>query len=188
MTTPAAPIAPSAARTRAPLPRWVGPAAIVSVASSSMAGVLWGSVGVAVVVMVVSSGTIVGWSDATLRRVPNSIVGAMFCWAMATVAVADEVGLMYVLIGTAATAAPFLVLHLVNPRWVGFGDVKLLAALGAVLGLLAVSGGLAAMWLAGVLVMVSRSFVPTSWKRNVPFGFWLSVSSTPVAIVLWVAQ
>ena len=72
----------------------------------------------------------------------------------------DEATPVSSLIGAAVTALPFAVLHLINPRWVGFGDVKLLAVLGGTLGLLSAGLGLAALWLAGVAVMVTRPWVP----------------------------
>src|SRR4029077_5935667 len=117
------------------------------------------------------------------RRIPDVMCGAMILFAVIVVAVAGS-GWGSVAVGAAMTAAPFLILHLVDPRWVGFGDVKLLFAVGAVLGVLSPMAGLAAMWLAGLLVLVTRPWVPGGWRQSVPFGFWVSLSAVPVAVAL----
>ncbi len=89
------------------------------------------------------------------------------------------------MVGVAVTALPFAVLHLIDPRWVGFGDVKLLVVLGGTLGLLSAGLGLAVLWLAGIAVMLTRPWVPDAWRQSVPFGFWLSVCSVPVSVIAW---
>ena len=55
-----------------------------------------------------------------------------------------------VVVGTAVMSVPMLVLHAVDPRLIGFGDVKLAAALGAGLGLVDPRLGLIALAVAAV--------------------------------------
>ena len=77
-------------------------------------------------------------SDWRTRRVPNSLVAIALLPAMvAVVLVDDRIPLLAsVAWGVAVMAVPLLVVHLVAPAAMGFGDVKLAVALGAGLGLL----------------------------------------------------
>lgn len=108
--------------------------------------------------------------------------GSLVAFVLAAVVLVDEATPVGSLIGAAVTALPFAVLHLINPRWVGFGDVKLLAVLGGTLGLLSPGLGLAVLWLAGIAVIATRPWVPDAWRQSIPFGFWLSVCSVAVAV------
>jgi len=145
------------------------------------------SLSVAVVVVVMCSAVVVSWTDAALRRIPNVMCVSLVVFTLAAVVLLGDASPIQVLIGSSVTALPFGVLHLINPRWVGFGDVKLLAALGGTLGLLSAGAGLAVLWLAGLAVIVTRAWVSEDWRRSVPFGFWLSLCSVPVAVVVAVA-
>lgn len=169
--------------TREGFPGWVRWIAFATPLLAGAIGYASSSFSLAVVAALVCSAVAVGWADARLRRIPNVMCGSLLSFALAAVALVDEVTPVGSVIGAAVTALPFAVLHLINPRWVGFGDVKLLAVLGGTLGLLSAGLGLAALWLAGVAVMVTRPWVPDSWRQSIPFGFWLSVCSVPVAVV-----
>jgi prepilin signal peptidase PulO-like enzyme (type II secretory pathway) len=75
--------------------------------------------------------------DAVERRLPNTLVAlGVVPIVAAAVARAGE-GLPGALVGAAWIGAPLLLVHLVSPAGMGFGDVKAGAALGAALGLLA---------------------------------------------------
>lgn len=77
-------------------------------------------------------------SDWRTRRVPNSFVAIALLPAMVAVLLVDDriPLLARVASGVAVMAVPLLVVHLVTPAAMGFGDVKLAVALGAGLGLL----------------------------------------------------
>ena len=168
--------------TRQGFPRWIRWIAVAAPLLAGVVGYAWSSLPLAVVVMLVCSAGVVGWTDARMRRIPNVMCGSLAAFAVAAVVLVDEATPIGSLIGAAVTALPFAVLHLINPRWVGFGDVKLLAVLGGTLGLLTAGLGLAVLWLAGVAVMATRPWVPVAWRQSIPFGFWLSMCSVPVAV------
>lgn len=146
--------------------------AVALVASSAQAGAT---------AAIVLLGVAVAVSDVRWRRIPNVLVAGMVCFALASAVVSSSVDLVAVLLGGAVACVPMLGLHLVNPRWVGFGDVKLLFGLGALLGAIWWPLGLGVLWAGSVLAIATRPVVPTSWRRSVPFGFWLSVAAIPIA-------
>lgn len=167
-----------------PLPLWMSAAALSSCVVASSVAIVSSEAGVGVIVL--TCALLVGYSDVVWRRIPNIMCAALIVFAVVAVAL-DGSGWASMAVGAGMTAAPFLILHLVDPRWVGFGDVKLLFALGAVLGVLSPVAGLAAMWLAGLLVLVTRPWVPLGWRQSVPFGFWVSTSAVVVAVAVVVA-
>lgn len=159
---------------------WWSTVSMVAVAVCAL--VVWVSPPIGVVVAVACLAVAVGWADVAWRRIPNAVmlVGAGFT---AVVAVAwDGAQVEAVLVGATLTCLPALVLHVMNPRWVGFGDVKLLAVIGGLMALLWVMGGVVALWAAMLLALASHAFVPAAWRRAVPFGFWLSLCAVPVSI------
>lgn len=164
------------------LPAWVATASIGSVVVAAFAGVAASSVTVAVVVVLAAAAVVVGWADVSLRRVPNVMCLMLVSFAVAATLVDESATLASVAAGALATAFPFGVLHAIEPRWVGFGDVKLLAASGATLGLLSPFAGLTVAWAAGVAILVSWPVAPPSWRRSIPFGFWLSTAAVPVSV------
>lgn len=169
-------------------PGWVAPAAIGSAVLAVLLGLVTRSWVVALVVVLCASAGVVGWADVTLRRIPNVACASLATFAVVVGVFVGSSGLASVAVGALVTALPFLVLHVIEPAWVGFGDVKLLAAVGAALGLLSPVAGLSAAWLAGVAALIGRPFVPDAWRRSVPFGFWLSLMSVPVAVWFGVAS
>lgn len=167
------------------MPVWVGvslAATLVAVASSLV------SVGVGVLVAVVGFGVVVGVADVVWRRIPNAVCVSMAGLAVGFGLVFESVVLSSVAIGALGACGPVLVLHLVNPTWVGFGDVKYLAALGALLGVVYWPAGMVVLWVASVAAVLSRPWVPAAWRRAVPLGFWLSVAAVPVVVVVLVVQ
>lgn len=169
--------------TREGFPGWVRWVAFATPLLAGAVGLTSSSFSLAVVAALGCSAGVVGWTDARLRRIPNVMCGSLVAFVLAAVVLVDEAMPVSSLIGATVTALPFAVLHLINPRRVGFGDVKLLAVLGGTLGLLSAGLGLAVLWLAGIGVMVTRPWVPDAWRQSIPFGFWLSVCSVPVAVV-----
>jgi hypothetical protein len=145
--------------------------------------------GTAVMAMVLGCSA-VAWSDVKYRRIPNAVVAAMVLAATAGTALSESASVGTVVAGAVSASLTLLVLHLMNPRWVGFGDVKFSFAVGCLLGLLWWPVGVAVLWLASFAAVVSRPFVPNEWRRSVPFGFWLAVAAVPVTIysAIWVVQ
>lgn len=137
----------------------------------SLAARPWGATGILICVTVAVAAT-AAFVDARSGRIPNSLV---LLAAMPTLAVlvAATVGghggeaSIGVVLGVLAFAAPLFVLHLVAPDALGFGDVKLAAALGAALGLVAPRLGVVALCFAAgsavVWGLVGR-------RASVPFG------------------
>jgi leader peptidase (prepilin peptidase) / N-methyltransferase len=79
--------------------------------------------------------------DIREHRLPNRLVGAaaligLVC-VLITMASGATLDLLGLLVGAAAMSAPLLLLHLVSPNAMGFGDVKMAVVLGAALGLVA---------------------------------------------------
>jgi leader peptidase (prepilin peptidase)/N-methyltransferase len=73
--------------------------------------------------------------DLVTHRIPDAlVVAAAVPTLIAVVHESSRVG--GVLLGLALMAGPLLVLHLAQPAQLGFGDVKLAAALGAAIGLI----------------------------------------------------
>lgn len=158
---------------------WVSVAAVAFGVCAVLALV---SVVLSVVAAAVFVSGVVAWSDVVWRRIPNGVLLVASVFVVVVGAAWSGARLEAVLVAAGLTCLPALVLHLVNPRWVGFGDVKLLAVMGGLLGLVWVLAGLLALWLAMVLAVVSHAFVPAAWRDEVPFGFWLSLCAVPVSI------
>jgi leader peptidase (prepilin peptidase)/N-methyltransferase len=122
--------------------------------------------------------------DLRERRLPNLLVaaaGGVFvgttCVGWATGAGID-VG--SIVAGSIVMTAPILLLHLVSPAAMGFGDVKAAIVLGAALGSVHWQLALAALTVAaglGALVGVSTR------ARTIPFGPFLVIGSAVTLIV-----
>ena len=86
----------------------------------------------------------------------------------------EFVDLSGMLLGAAVMAGPILLLHLVSPASMGFGDVKASLVLGAAVGSvdwkLAVAGLTLAAGLAATIGIVGR-------MRTIPFGPFLVIGS-----------
>src|SRR5690606_31039131 len=84
-------------------------------------------------------------SDIATGRIPERRVALTACPPVAAVLAGSprSATVTSVLLGAAAMAVPMLVVHLVDPDAIGFGDVKLGAALGAALGVLDATTALA---------------------------------------------
>jgi prepilin signal peptidase PulO-like enzyme (type II secretory pathway) len=82
--------------------------------------------------------------------------------------------------GAAVMSLPLLVLHTVDPRLFGFGDVKLAAALGAALGLVDPHLGLVAL---GVAAFASLCHAVETGAHRVPFASALLLGFTAAAVM-----
>lgn len=109
--------------------------------------------------------------DLLDRRLPNRMLAvaalAGTVTAVATITLGGAVDVRGTVIGALACAGPLLVMHLLSPSAMGFGDVKAAAVLGAALGLIHpffALLGLAAGSLVGAAVgLVGR-------RRSIAFG------------------
>lgn len=80
------------------------------------------------------------------------------------------------LLGALVCGGFLLLLAMVNESWVGGGDIKLMAALGASLGL----GALWVMWLACLLALV---YVAVRRQRSAPFAPFVLLATAGVECI-----
>ncbi|MGO4301098.1 prepilin peptidase [Leifsonia sp. RAF41] len=120
--------------------------------------------------------------DLDTHRLPNTIVlpsyvvGLVLLGAAALVA-GDPMALLRAVIGAAALYVFYLILALVYPGGMGFGDVKLAGALGLFLGYLGwaplVVGAFAAFLLGGLFALVLVVTRRAGRGSGIPFGPWM---------------
>jgi leader peptidase (prepilin peptidase)/N-methyltransferase len=116
--------------------------------------------------------------DVRERRLPDRWVafaaGVLSATTWAAWVAGQSVDLSGLLLGAIVMAGPILVLHLVSPASMGFGDVKASIVLGAAVGSvdwkLAVAGLTLAAGLAATIGIVGR-------MRTIPFGPFLVMGS-----------
>jgi leader peptidase (prepilin peptidase) / N-methyltransferase len=124
--------------------------------------------------------------DLDVRRLPNTIVlpsygvGAVLLSLQAILS-SDYNALIRAGIGMVALFAFYLLLALVYPRGMGFGDVKLAGLLGLYLGWLGwgdlVVGAFAAFLLGGLFSVGLMIFRKAGRKTAIPFGPWMLVGT-----------
>ena len=73
--------------------------------------------------------------------------------------------------GTAVFAGPWLVVHLITPSNIGFGDIKLAAGLGLYVGWLGVETALLALYLVGLLAVIPALGAIARSRRAEPLPF-----------------
>jgi leader peptidase (prepilin peptidase) / N-methyltransferase len=131
-------------------------AAVFGLAQASAAGVgLSAVVGLGVGVATLVYGAVV---DLRTLRIPNwSVVAALAAAAIAGAAHGQIRGLW---LGAIVGAGPFLLMHVFDPRSLGFGDVKFAASAGAIVGVLWWPGALLSGLIALVLALVVRNIHP----------------------------
>ena len=85
------------------------------------------------------------------------------------------------LAGGAVAGGLLLLLHLVRPDGMGFGDVKLAAALGALLGTAHWALAVFMLMIASVAGCLATVGVRT-WRRSLPFGLFLVAGAVIAAL------
>lgn len=186
MTTSATPSTrPSPPRLPGRLPIAAG--ALLGVLAGLLADA--GTSGIAVGLTVGALAVAAGIPDGRERRIPNVVVvtgaGAAVAIAVPVALAGDPAVIGRLVAGTALGGGLLLALHLARPEGLGFGDVKLAAALGGVLGvvhwtLIAIALGAAA------LLGSTGAVVRRGWRRSIPFGACLGVGAVAaVASAAW---
>lgn len=155
------------------------------VASAAWLPATWRAIGLA---LALGTMALAGLIDMTERRLPNELALLAACAVAATaagvtIAQGFDVGAdvaMSVVAGAALFGGPMLVLHLLSPGGMGFGDVKAGVMLGGAIGLIDAWSCLVGLFVGSALTaalgMVGR-------RRAVPFGPGL-VAGTEVALVV----
>jgi leader peptidase (prepilin peptidase)/N-methyltransferase len=120
--------------------------------------------------------------DLDTKRLPNAIVVpsiavVLVLLALASLGTGDWLALLQAVIGGAALFVFYLVLVLIYPRGMGFGDVKLAALVGLALGYLGwgplIVGAFAAFLLGGVFSILLLAARKATRKTGIPFGPWM---------------
>ena len=140
----------------------------------------WGAVGLAIA-LALAPAALAAVADRRTGRLPDPLVAATLASAIAVgVAVADRfpAGIAG---GAAGMALPLLALHLASPAAMGFGDVKLGVALGALIGVVDARAALAALALAsGVAIAVAL----VRRRSTLAFGPALVAATGAVLVLL----
>ena len=130
-------------------------------------------------------------TDLRLFLIPNRIVypsllAAAVLLSAAALITHDFVLLRHAAVGGAGAWAALLVMHLINPKGMAFGDVRLAAVIGVYEGWLGLNHVVLALFLGFVAAAVVGGAVIVTRRRGakdpVPFGPFLAVGA--VAVVL----
>lgn len=145
-----------------------------------------GMVGVWVAVSVsLSIASLAAWVDLQSRRIPDELVALALLPSVGSAAAALVTGggatrMVTIVFGIGILALPLLLIHLVSPSAMGFGDLKLAVALGAAVGLVDPVLGLVALCVASALTAA----VGVATRRGaLPFGPGLVIGAA-TALVL----
>jgi leader peptidase (prepilin peptidase)/N-methyltransferase len=120
--------------------------------------------------------------DLDTHKLPNSIVLPAYAvvavlLAAASIVLGDYGALLRAGIGAVVLFAAYLVMALVYPGGMGFGDVKLAGVIGMLLGYLGwgalVVGGFSAFLLGGVFGIALLVARRANRKSGIPFGPWM---------------
>jgi leader peptidase (prepilin peptidase)/N-methyltransferase len=133
-----------------------------------------------------ASATIAALTDAATSRIPDAlvIVAATPIVAATAFAIAGGTGggrLAGVALGMGGLAAPLLVIHVVSPGAMGFGDVKLAAALGAALGLVEPQASVVALCIASA---VTATVALVRRRSTIAFGPGLVLGAASALVLI----
>jgi leader peptidase (prepilin peptidase) / N-methyltransferase len=156
----------------------IGVVAVMVVAMTTLTGLLPPAAGVAIGLLVPPAVV-----DVHEQRLPDiwiaTALGA-FATALAVNALlGGSVDLRGVVAGALAMSVPIIVLHLISPAAMGFGDVKLSIVLGSALGSVDWRLAMVALCAAGLL---GAAYGAAARRRTVPFGPFL-VFGTLVTLI-----
>ncbi len=133
--------------------------------------------------LIAATGLAVTVWDVFNRRIPNRLMAVTAAGAVlagVVVAVVDHrQPFAGMLVGALVAGVPLLVVHLVNPGGLGFGDVRYGFVLGGSLGLIHWSLASWALLLASMAALAGM-LMERSWRRSVPFGAFLAGSGLSV--------
>jgi leader peptidase (prepilin peptidase)/N-methyltransferase len=124
--------------------------------------------------------------DLELKRLPNAIVLPSYPIAAAlltapALAEGEPGRLLHAAIGGAALYAFYFVLMVINPRGMGFGDVKLAGVLGFYLGWFgweyAVVGAFLGFLAGGVVGLILMALGRAGRKSQIPFGPYMMIGA-----------
>jgi leader peptidase (prepilin peptidase)/N-methyltransferase len=136
-------------------------------------------------------GALAAEADLRTRRIPDRLIVAGWVAAAALAVVAEltdgTLPALSMVVSASMAAMPLLIVHLVEPAQVGFGDVKLCAAVGALLGVLSWTLGAIAVFSAMLLALVG--ILLRLWpSRSIPFAACLAVAGVGfLAVGRWAA-
>lgn len=123
------------------------------------------------------------WIDARSLRLPNSLV--VVAGVLGVVAIDAADGGVGSLLGAVVALSPLLLVHLVDPRAIGFGDVKYAAAAGLVVGAVAWPAAVGVPLVALVSVCVARLLTGVRRRAFGPHLFAATVAS--IAFATWLS-
>lgn len=120
--------------------------------------------------------------DIDTKKLPNvivvpSILVIIVLLALASLGTGNWWSLVWAIAGAAILFTFYLIMALVYPAGMGFGDVKLAAVIGAILGYLGwgslIVGAFAAFLLGGIFSIGLLIFSQATRKTGIPFGPWM---------------
>ena len=124
--------------------------------------------------------------DFQVLRIPDPLVLALLVWAAMQVVWLGQPAPVAAIVGLVAAGGLFLLLRLVSRGAMGMGDVKLEAALGALLGFPVIVNamllGVIAGGLAAVVLLLSKR---VSRKDPIAYGPYLALGAWIVLVQAW---
>jgi leader peptidase (prepilin peptidase)/N-methyltransferase len=150
-----------------PADRWFGapadPPAVLGIATGALAGLLVVA-GAGAAVLLAPVAVVASAIDVRWHRLPDRLTGgatvAVGMALLVTAAVTGETGLVLrALAGAALLAGLLFAVHVVSPRGMGFGDVKLGVPLGLAVGAAGLGAVVVAVAVAGAIGAVAGLFV-----------------------------
>ena len=113
--------------------------------------------------------------DMDYLRLPNVLVGIVALVGLANALVPGKPNLIYSLVGALSAGAFFLLIHFLYPEGMGFGDVKLVAAMGLYLGVKAVFASIFIASFIGLIIEgIKVLTTQKSLRQPIPFGPYLA--------------